>query len=152
MNGTKKGFMLAGGILAIIAASSFIILALILLAGRSMVDVDFVTQIINETNLNNPNQIALTEANINMVMRLTRSMMMIGSLVLIAFAVLNLVFGIKVLKLASAKSNKNASVITLLVVSILSCNMLTAAFMIVSLCLKFKEDMPVTPDIEVEAA
>ncbi len=153
MNSTKKGFMMAGSIIAMVVAGIAIIMSLILLSARSIIDTEFVTKVINEMNATNPaDPISMTQENIDIIMKLSRILLLVGSLILIALAVIYIVFGVKVIKLAKAGSNKKGPVITLLVFAILGGNLLVVAFMIVSLCLKFKEEKPETPEIEVEAA
>ena len=140
MAGTKRGFMYAGGILAIIVGAMFVFGALIAFAARSVIDTNFVTRVIEEINrtaTTAEEMITASEENIALITKLARNLTLIGGVAMVAFAVVNILFGVKVINLGRASSDKKGCVITLLVFSVLCGNFLTVAFMIVALCLKF---------------
>ncbi len=139
MNKTKKGFMYAGGIIGIVCAVFLIFTALAMLAARSIITVEFVTDTINQATNMTAAEKTEALAHIDSIVSISKQVCTVMGIFLTGLAVANLVLSIKVNKQASEGSNKRGVTIALLVISIISANLLTAAFMIVSLCLKFKE-------------
>ncbi len=153
MNNTKKGFMYAGGILGIIAAVSCIILGVIALIATSVIDFNFVNELIAEMNATATTAeelIVLTEAQIHTVVRISRVITVLIGLFTLGLGIANLVLSKKVIKLGAVCSNKKGAVIALLVLSVLIGNLITMAFMITALCLRFEEQKP-NEDIPAES-
>lgn len=145
MNNTKKGFMYAGGILGIIASVVAIMTGVIALITTSVIDFNFVNEVINEMNATATTAeefIVLTEAQINTVVRISRVITVIFGLSALGLGIANSILSNKVIKLGAAGSNKKGVVIALLVLSVLIGNVVTMAFMITALCLKFDEPKP----------
>lgn len=142
MNNTKKGFMYAGGILGIIAAVMAILTGVIFLIATSVIDFNFVNEIINDMNATATTAeelIVFTEAQIHTVVRISRVITVLIGLFTLGLGIANLVLSKQVIKLGAMGSNKKGVVIALLVLSVLIGNVVTMAFMITALCLKSEE-------------
>ncbi len=162
MSSTKKGFMRAGSIISIVLAVIFVLGGLITFGSDSFINKELVLGIyradtINYREIEDENGISfeyigsditmkgtiITEDDINLVVTFAKNILKFVSWSLIILAVLNMVFAIMVLNVASKGSNNIGSIITLLIISVVSMNMITMAFMIVALCLKNK-----APEVE----
>ncbi len=169
MTRTKKGFLKAGAIIGIVAAALIGILGMICFAGQTIVDRDFVVQTTFNCKENeyttienfdgsftykyvNENGITteLSSKDVDTIVSMAKSLLTTTGVYGVAMAIASVVFSILVLINACTEKCKNGYIITLLVLSLLTCNVLTAAFMIVALCLKDKqkqqEDVVVTAE------
>ncbi len=131
MNNTKKAFMLAGAIISIVYFVVLIYLGFLFFVSSSMMTLDYVRQVVDASSYD--------EEMLQAVLSIAKTLLNMMAIYVLVIAIVSLVFSIKVLKQSSARQNKKANIITLLVVSVLSANIITAAFMIVALCLKFEQ-------------
>ncbi len=136
MNKTKKNFMLAGSILGIVYSAIFILVGIVLIANIKIINHDFIAQILAEDTTG----YTYTDEEISMILNFTKSIYAMISIYLIGISIAQLVISIIVLKQTSANIDKKGLVITLLVISFISSNILIGAFMIVALCLNSKSD------------
>ncbi len=171
MNRTKKGFLTAGGIISIVLASLCLLEGLVMFTGKTLVTEDFVKEMFNsdssytyfEDDLTTDEVgdyyfeyteqgtvYKITKAEIKGIVNIASTILTVVCVILIALAVANLIFAIFVLKGSHRNNCKKGFIITLLVLSVLSGNLLTMAFMIVALCIKdtpqieHLEDIPTT--------
>ncbi len=174
MSGVKKSFMLAGGIISIIATVVMFFAGLIMIGASGMVNEKIVCSVYEEsgytrveeadgesyyyiytptdstTTTDNESYI-VTQEDIQAVISIVRTITSAMAVYLLSLAVATLVFAILVIKHSSNNSDKKFAIITLLVLSVLIGNLLTVAFMIVALCIKNKSKEVVeesTPKIE----
>ncbi len=131
MNNTKKMFMMAGAIISIVYFVVLIYLGFLFFVSSSMMTLDYVRQVVDASSYD--------EEMLQAVLSIAKTLLNMMAIYVLVIAIVSLVFSIKVLKQSSARQNKKANIITLLVFSILSANIITAAFMIVALCLKFEQ-------------
>lgn len=132
MNGTKKAFLLAGSILGIIEAASMILIAISLFSVVGSIDVNAVITLLEEEAM------LYSDVELAAIAELTNTIIAIMSAYIAGMSVAMLVLSIIVLKQRNKGVSKKGTIIALLVISILNANILTAAFMIVALCLKDK--------------
>ena len=132
MNGTKKAFLLAGSILGIIEAASMILIAISLFSVVGSIDVNAVITLLEEEAM------LYSDVELAAIAELTNTIIAIMSAYMAGMSVAMLVLSIIVLKQRNKGVSKKGTIIALLVISILNANILTAAFMIVALCLKDK--------------
>ncbi len=132
MTKTKKGFMIAGGVLGIISSTLIILCGALLFMCIGYVNVAMLEEILAQDS------IAFTSEELSQFVTLFKQFFTVSGITLLAFGAVNLVFSILVIVNAAKGNCKKGSVITLLVLSVLTGNILTAAFMIVVLCLKNK--------------
>ena len=128
----RRSFMLAGAIIGIICAASLLIMGLSLISSLDIITFDMVAEILTTEGV-----IAeFTTDAINSIVKIARIVYVVMGLFVLGLGISGLVLSIKVLKQANANSNKKGCIIALLVISILSGNLVTAAFMITALCLR----------------
>lgn len=139
MNKTKKGLMYAGGILAIVFAAIMLILAIVIFC--SLIDVD-IKLILTEAEY-----ASLTLNEINLLTDMGQSMITAMGVFISIVAVLDLVFGIRVILDAKHLRNRKHNIITLLVVNAISGSLLVVGFMIAALCLKFKSAEQIVDEV-----
>ena len=132
MNGTKKAFLLAGSILGIVEAASLIMMALSLFSMLGTIDVETVRLILEEE------AILFTDIELAQIAELSNTIIVVMSAYILGISVSMLVLSIVVLNQRNKGVSKKGCIIALLVISILSANIITAAFMIVALCFKDK--------------
>ena len=132
MNGTKKAFLLAGSILGIVEAASLIMMALSLFSMLGTIDVETVRLILEEE------AILFTDIELAHIAELSNTIIALMSAYILGISVSMLVLSIVVLNQRNKGFSKKGCIIALLVISILSANIITAAFMIVALCFKDK--------------
>lgn len=132
MNGTKKAFLLAGSILGIVEAASLIMMALSLFSMLGTIDVETVRLILEEE------AILFTDIELAQIAELSNTIIALMSAYILGISVSMLVLSIVVLNQRNKGVSKKGCIIALLVISILSANIITAAFMIVALCFKDK--------------
>ena len=132
MNGTKKAFLLAGSILGIVEAASLIMMALSLFSLIGTIDVEAVRLLLEEE------AVLFTEMELVQITELVNVIIPAMAIYITGISVSMLVLSVVVLKQRNKGVSKKGCIIALLVISILSANIITAAFMIVALCLKDK--------------
>lgn len=143
MRSTKKSFMKASGIISIIWAAIFILLAGVCYMTSGMFNAEFITEILAESG------ITYTPAEIELMVEVIETMFTMAAVYFLGFGIADLVLGIKVLKNASKGDNTNGANIGLLVVSVFSFNFLTVGFIITAICQsKAKTDNPSQNQLE----
>lgn len=156
MNKTKKAFMLAGSIISIVQVLMMVLGGFILMAASSIIteeqlcsvyDTDSSYTKVEEGNGDyyyvytdqiTQEQYLITDTDIQTTVQITKTILNSLAIYVLVMGVANLVFAIIVLKHSINESNKKFGIITLLVLSVLTSNILTTAFMIVALCIKDK--------------
>lgn len=157
MTKTKKGFLKAGAILGIIIAALVGVWGMICFAGQSIVTRDLVVQTYLECEKNEYTPIEnfdgsitykvvkdgqikeISSADADALVSMTKAIITAMGIYSVALAIASVVISILVLINACTDKCKYGYVITLLILSLLSFNLITAAFMIVVLCLKNKQ-------------
>ena len=132
MNSTKKAFLLAGSILGIVEAASLMLLALSLFFMFGTIDIETVRLILEEE------AILLSDIELAQIAEISNMLIVVMAAYILGISVSMLVLSIVVLKQRNKGVSRKGCIIALLVISILCANVLTAAFMIVALCLKDK--------------
>ena len=156
MNKTRKAFIVAGSVIAIIASIFMLFTSAILFVASSIIDEKFVVETYYAMD---PNATLVTEqdggyiiyyrdSELNMDLTVTdeevktivnvSSTLCLGvSITSLTFATAGVVLSI-ILLVEQKKHSAKGIIIALLVISALSGNLLSTAFMIVALCLKHK--------------
>lgn len=138
MNKTKKGFLIAGGILAVIGAALSIILSLVI----QSLDIEAIRELFVE-------EIAeMTPEEAETMLLFIKELIGGVSIFTIAFSVVNLVLGILIIVKTKNETISKGLIITELVFSILGSGTLTMIFMIVALCLKDEPTKPKNSDVD----
>ncbi len=168
MNKTKKGFMTAGSIISLISVFIMILTGFILIAVGSVIneqqmcnvyDADSSYERVEEvggdyyyiyTDPVDGQQYIITSTDIQATVNITKTIINSMAIYFLALSIAILVFAILVLKHAISESNKKFAIITLLVLSVFTSNLITMAFMIVALCLKDKQVVPAQEQINIE--
>ena len=158
MTSTKKGFLRAGGILALIASIFMALMGLIFVGAAAVVSEDFIIEMyeteVGFTKIEEADggyyieyfeddddlrPTIVKDDEIQLIAKVSKTILAVMAVFIVGLAIAQFIFAILILsKLSKDKSSKK-QIITLLVLSILTCTMLTAAFMIVALCLKDKK-------------
>ena len=158
MNPTKKNFLKAGGIIAIISAVFLIFTGFSCISALSMVDEENILSTItygidyeyfenedgsyyieyfeDEDDLR-PER--LEQKDIQDMVKIAKGVLIGFSVLIFAISLVQFIFAVKILKNLKKGISKKSHIITLLVFSILTDTILTAAFMIVALCIKDKK-------------
>ena len=158
MNPTKRSFLKAGAILAIISAVFMVFTGISMFTLSSSVDEKFILemyemeyQYVKVPELDGGYHIEYFEDEddlrptiveddeIIMTAKIAKGAIIAMSVITIGIAVVQYIFGSKILKDVKKNIASKKHIITLLVFSILSNSTLTMAFMIVALCIKDKK-------------
>ncbi len=155
MTKTKSGFLKAGSIIAIVMAAIIAMFGLTFIAGRTMVDRDMVVEAVFEMKIEdvevinnadgsisykNPTTGARLESReVDDLIKVTKMILVTIGVYSIAMAIASLIIGVFNLVATSQEKAKTGFIITQLVLSIFTANILTFAFMIAALCLKDKK-------------
>lgn len=137
MTKTKKTLMVSASVLSIVYASFALILSLILFLSAKVANFDMIKEILLQDTT-----VVYTDAEIQAIASLTRIVLTFGAVASLVIGIVTMIFAIKVLKNSSMQKTKLGSVITLLVFSILSCNLISAGLLIAVLCIKDKQINP----------
>lgn len=131
MTKTKRGFILAGGIIAIITACILLLFGFIFLEAATIVNYQFVCQLLE----NFGELVYYTSQEISLIVDTSRVLLYVISALSFGFGIALLILGIKLTKMNN--KTKNGVIVASLV---LGCfvNLIVTAFMIVVLCLKDK--------------
>lgn len=165
MNKTKKGFLTAGSIIAIVAACFGILVSILLfsfgvgLKEKHIVEIYkmdesaeyhenadgsyYIIDIDEETG----EETILKESEIEIIVKIAKGFLIFASFVEVGLDIAIMIIAIKLLKATNKKEEKKGLTIALLVLSALTGEILTLAFMIVALCLKNKQK-PVISDYQ----
>ena len=157
MNKTKKGFLTAGSIIAIISAILGILVSILLfsfgagLKEKHIIEIYkmdeaceyhenadgsyYIIDIDEETGA----ETILKESEIELVVKIVKGFLIVAACLEIGFGVAMMIVAIQLLKATNKNEEKKGKTIALLVLSALTGEVLTLAFMIVALCLKNKQ-------------
>ena len=158
MNPTKRSFLKAGAILAIISAVFMVFTGISMFTLSSSVNEKFILemyemeyQYVKVPELDGGYHIEYFEDEddlrptivqddeIILTAKIAKGAIIVLSVITIGIAVVQYIFGSKILKDVKKNISSKKHIITLLVFSILSNSTLTMAFMIVALCIKDKK-------------
>lgn len=159
MSSTKKGFIKAGSILAIVASSFVILFSFIFVLAGFSVNEDFVIETYktepgyqyveeldggyyieyNESEGSGWVTQTVTDDEIQLIVTVTRVILFTISAFCLGLAVAEMVISIIMLNKLKNNESKKGLIITLLVLSLLVGGIITTSFMIVALCLKDKK-------------
>ena len=158
MNSTKRSFLKAGAILAIISAVFMVFTGVSMFSIANSINEEFVLemykmeyQYTKVTELDGGYHIEFFEDEddlrptivqddeIIMTAKIAKGAVIALSVIIVGIAVVQYIFGNKILKNIKKNIASKKQIITLLVFSILSNSTLTMAFMIVALCIKDKK-------------
>ena len=157
MNVNKRGFLKAGSVLAIISAVFMLMTGGVLMSSVALVNEDFIldtyTEEIGYTRYidadgsyyieyfedeDDLQPQRVEDDEIRLIAKITKVVLIVLSVVTIGLAVAQFVFAILISKNLKKDKSSKKQIITMLVLSILTSTTITAAFMIVALCLKDK--------------
>ena len=157
MNKTKKGFLTAGSIIAIVAACFGILVSILLFSFGIGLKEKHVVEIytMDETSEYHENAdgsyyiieideetgeaTILKESEIEIIVKIVKGLLIVAACLEIGFGVAMMIVAIQLLKATNKNEEKKGKTIALLVLSALTGEVLTLAFMIVALCLKNKQ-------------
>ena len=158
MNSTKRSFLKAGAILAIISAVFMVLTGVSMFSIANSINEEFVLemykmeyQYTKVTELDGGYHIEFFEDEddlrptiveddeIIMTAKIAKGAVIALSVIIVGIAVVQYIFGNKILRNVKKNIASKKQIITLLVFSILSNSTLTMAFMIVALCIKDKK-------------
>lgn len=158
MNQTKKNFLKAGSIIAIVSAVFMLFTGISFVSSVGVVNEELILNTITyETDyqkLENADGSyyieyfededdlrpqRLEQKDIQDIVKIAKVALIVISVVIFAVSIVQFIFGVKILKNLKKEIGKKSHIITLLVFSILTDTILTTAFMIVALCIKDKK-------------
>ena len=158
MNPTKRSFLKAGAIIAIISAVFMLFTGIGFATSVSLINEELILDTITyETdyqkfkNADGSYYIeyfededdlrpqTLTQKDIQDIVKIAKVALIVIAGVIVAVSIVQFIFGSKILKNLKKDISKKSHIITLLVFSILTETILTTAFMIVALCIKDKK-------------
>lgn len=153
MNSTKRGFLKAGAILGIIAASFSILSGLGMFSVDGVVTEDIIKEIystetgykLTETNegytiefTEDGETVTITSEQIQNVLEIAKVVMIVLGVIIIGVSVAMLTISILILKRLKNRTVHKGLIITLLVLGALMSSVLIVGFMIAALCIKDK--------------
>lgn len=163
MNKAKKGFLIAGSILSLVA----VVFAMFFSLGMSLVNMVITEDFMLETYLEDPyfevvedidgsytiydedGYVVFTDEDISIVVELAHDIINGFNFFNISIAIAAAIFAIRLLvKVAKGKCTKG-SIIVLLVLTALQMNLLATVFMIIALCKKDHKAEEENPDIQL---
>jgi len=161
MTSTKKGFLKAGGILAIIASVSIALFGMSFFGISNMLnekliletyktesgyayfeDADgnyYIEYYEDEEDILTGEKMRVTEDEIELAVQFGKAILTVLAIFILGLAIAQFIISILVLNKMSKDKSSKGLIIALLVLSIITGSMLTSAFMIVALCLKDKK-------------
>ena len=169
MTRTKRTFLYAGWILGILSSIFMLLSGVVFLIGaKAVITKDlFVESYFEDTKnytaydasnqiTDNIDEVAYFVSNssqnekftikdIETSAKILKTVVIFLGCILVGLGIAEMAFGILVINVAAKGSNKLASIITLLILSAVTGNLLTMAFMIVGLCLKNKPEITIEP-------
>ena len=160
MTKTKKVFLKAGSILAIVSSIFMALLGFIFIPSAALISEDFIIDTYT-TEIGYTKYIAedgsyyieyyedeedyalgikqkVTEEDIELIATVSKTLLIVAAVLCIGFGIAEFVIGLLLLIKTNKDKTSKPLIITLLVFSVLTGSMLILAFMIVALCLKDK--------------
>lgn len=148
-NKTKKTLVLSGAIVGMVFAVFMLLVGMFMFMCSTYVTYDFVVEILTKEGAVSD----FTTEEINLILNSTKGLFNIAGVYLILMNLLALAFSIVVNASINKPNYRNSFVITLLVFSILTFNIITAILIIVALCLRTKVDIDeIVQEIEPSSA
>ncbi len=156
MRKTKKGMLLAGSIIAIVAALSMLITGFVMLVANNIVDSNFVYDIyVNDPAYTIDEQldgsfiiydkvtgeVELDSEDIDMVVDIVKTIFVAAGVVLLVLAAADATLGILILVNTCKNKFKKGLTIGLLVCGVFTGSILVIGFMIAALCIKDKVEI-----------
>ena len=133
-NKTKKALVISGAIVGIIFSVFMLLVGMFMFMCAGYVTYDLVVEILTQEGVLSE----FTAEEINLIVNATKSLFNTTGAYLVFMNLITLAFSI-VVNVTMNKSNyKNGFIITLLVFSILTFNLITAVLLIVALCIRSK--------------
>ena len=133
-NKTKKALVISGAIVGIIFSVFMLLVGIFMFMCAGYVTYDLVVEILTQEGVLSE----YTTEDINLIVNVTKSLFNTTGAYLVFMNLITLAFSI-VVNVTMNKSNyKNGFIITLLVFSILTFNLITAVLLIVALCKRSK--------------
>ena len=133
-NKTKKALVISGAIVGIIFSVFMLLVGIFMFMCAGYVTYDLVVEILTQEGVLSE----YTTEDINLIVNVTKSLFNTTGAYLVFMNLITLAFSI-VVNVTMNKSNyKNGFIITLLVFSILTFNLITAVLLIVALCIRSK--------------
>ena len=133
-NKTKKALVISGAIVGIIFSVFMLLVGMFMFMCAGYVTYDLVVEILTQEGVLSEH----TTEDINLIVNVTKSLFNTTGAYLVFMNLITLAFSI-VVNVTMNKSNyKNGFIITLLVFSILTFNLITAVLLIVALCIRSK--------------
>ncbi len=133
-NKTKKALVISGAIVGIIFSVFMLLVGMFMFMCATYVSYDLVVEILTQEGVLSE----YTTEDINLIVNVTKSLFNTTGAYLVFMNLITLAFSI-VVNVTMNKSNyKNGFIITLLVFSILTFNLITAVLLIVALCIRSK--------------
>ena len=165
MSNIKKGFLNAGSIIAIIFGAFLVLSGIIACYASKIANEKFVVEMFKEDSSytyfaddlttdevgdyyfiytdENGMQSKLTASDIITVVELTKSILIGMGIFILLLALANIWLAIVILRRTSKNRKCTGLTISLMITSLIVCNFLTMAFMIVALCLRDKPDITI---------
>ena len=143
MSRTKKGFLYAGTILAIIEAVFILIFGLILAGAPQVVNLQFMKDIIAEAEIN----YEFTDEQLLELIPTIKTALVVSSVAVLGMGTAILVIAIKLLHATRLDVYSRKLNITLLVLAAIVGDILTLGFMITVLCIKSKPKTEANSDV-----
>ncbi len=133
-NKTKKALIISGAIVGIIWAVFMLIIGMFMFMCAGYVTYDFVVEILTQEGTLSQ----FTTEEINLLVNSTKGLFNMAGSYLVLMNLITLAFSIVVNVNVNKSNYKNGFIITLLVFSILTFNLVTTVLLIVAMCLKSK--------------
>lgn len=143
MTKTKKGFLYAGTILAIIQAAFILILGLILAGAPQIVNLQFMKDVIAEAEIN----YEFTDEQLLELIPTIKTALVVASVAVLGIGTAILVVAIRLLHSTRLDVYSKKLNITLLVLAAIVGDILTLGLMIVALCIRTKPKTQSNSDV-----
>lgn len=134
---TCKLIISIGSIISIIYAVIIVMAGIFLLFCSSFVTYDLIVEILTEDG----SIVQMTETEINTLVSITKGVFVFGGIYAMVIGVLQLVFAILLNSRNSNTRPNTGFIITLLILSLFTGNLLTTGLMIAALCIKVEKNM-----------
>ena len=134
---TRKLIINIGSIISIIYAVIIVMAGIFLLFCSSFVTYDLIVEILTEDG----SIVQMTETEINTLVSITKGVFVFGGIYAMVIGVLQLVFAILLNSRNSNTRPNTGFIITLLILSLFTGNLLTTGLMIAALCIKVEKNM-----------
>ena len=134
---TRKLIINIGSIISIIYAVIIVMAGIFLLFCSSFVTYDLIVEILTEDG----SIVQMTETEINALVSITKGVFVFGGIYAMVIGVLQLVFAILLNSRNSNTRPNTGFIITLLILSLFTGNLLTTGVMIAALCIKVEKNM-----------